>query len=150
MDNQETDSVVNKDQAKTVQVEEEETASDEDLKKLGDADLIPQSFATQNDPISQKLEGTETMRKLFELKKGGKGLTLNQVAKEFLTDEVLWNAFDMPTPQKKYLVYKWAKGIKEHPNYPAFKARVLGSDTQALGSSYIIYASVNVDKLEVL
>ena len=137
MDNQETDSVVNKDQAKTVQVEEEETASDEDLKKLGDDDLIPQSFSTQNDPISQKLEGTETMRKLFELKKGGKELTLNKVLKEFRTDERLWNAFGMPMPpQKDYLVYKWAKALKKHPNYPKFKARVLGSDTQALGSSF--------------
>ena len=147
MDNQETDSVVNKDQAKTVQVEEE-TASDEDLKKLGDDDLIPQSFSTQNDPISQKLEGTETMRKLFELKKGGKELTLNQVAKEFLTDEVLWNAFDMPMPQKKYLVYKWAKGIKEHPNYPKFKARVLGSDTQALGSGYALSSGIPTDYMQ--
>jgi len=149
MDNQETDSVVNKDQAKTVQVEEEETASDEDLKKLGDDDLIPQSFSTQNDPISQKLEGTETMRKLFELKKGGKELTLNKVLKEFRTDERLWNAFGMPMPpQKDYLVYKWAKGIKEHPKYPKFKARVLGSDTQALGSSYALSSGIPTDYMQ--
>ena len=154
LDNMETDSVVNKDQAKTVQGQDEEaTASDEDLKKLGDDDLIPQSFATQNDPISRKLEGTETMKKLFDLKKGGKELTLNKVLKEFRTDERLWNAFDMPAPpQKKYLVYKWAKGIKEHPNYPKFKARILGSDTQALGSSYALSSSIpdNYGKLSML
>lgn len=116
-----------------------------------------------NDKISQALSGTETNQKLFNLKKDGKALSLEKIMREFRTDEVFWNAFDMPMPPQpkksagsKVLsslgltkeevqrmtgqaksdptVAQWAKDLKQHPNYPKLKVRVMDPGTSSLSS----------------
>ena len=138
---------------KTVQADQQESAAlpDEGIKTLKDTDTIPQSFATANDPIASKLEGTETNKKLFNLKKDGKALSLKKVIQEFRTDEVFWNAFGLPMPpEKNFLVYKWAKDLKVHPNYPYLKARILNPGTTSLGSNYSLSSGVPSDSIKAV
>jgi len=159
---------------KGTQKEENESGESVDstqIKKIEDINLNkPVSFRGPdftldplNDKISQALSGTETNRKLFNLKKDGKALSLEKIMREFRTDEVFWNAFDMPMPPQpkksggsKVLsslgltreevqqmtgqakpdptVAQWAKDLKQHPNYPKLKVRVMDPGTSSLSS----------------
>ena len=142
LDNMETDDGGFKATQKS-EDESGESVDSNQIKKIEDINLNdPVSFRGPdftidplNDKISQALSGTETNKKLFNLKKDGKALSLEKIMREFRTDEVFWNAFDMPMPPaQKYLIYKWAKDLKQHPNYPKLKVRVMDPGTSSLSS----------------
>lgn len=141
-DNQETETDTSKDGAKLDQKDlEQESKDGDEFKTLGDNENIPQAVSTKADAFASKLSGTDTNKKLFNLKKGRKQpLDLLTIVKLFKNDPVLWEAFDMPTPKNNVMDKKpfdsYVKDLKKHPNYPAFEARVLSPGTQALGSSF--------------
>ena len=143
-DNQETETDTRKDGAKMDQKDlEQESKDGDEFKTLGDNENIPQAPSTKADAFASKLSGTDTIKKLFILKKGRKQpLDLLFVVKQFKKDPVLWEAFDMPIPKQSVMdpakkpFDSYIKDLKKHPNYKAFEARILSPGTQALGASY--------------
>jgi hypothetical protein len=141
-DNQETETDTSKDGAKLDQKDlEQESKDGDEFKTLGDDENIPQAPSTKADTFASKLSGTDTNKRLYNLKKGRKQpIDLFTIVKLFKNDPVLWEAFDMPTPKNNVMDKKpfdsYIKDLKKHPNYKAFEARILSPGTEALGSSY--------------
>jgi hypothetical protein len=48
------------------------------------------------------------------------------------------------------LVYKWAKDLKVHPNYPYLQARILNPGTTSLGSNYSLSSGVPSDSIKAV